>query len=285
MLRLLSFLLCVFLCVLRYGGVLSPGVIVAAGELLCDNNIFRGNVAMPLTVGNMAGNEYFCRMKLTHLLPLAILTLGACSTQSQEEGVSADDTDFDPVTLASSQVSTPDLRHYELVGPVKSSRRVTYYDLLDVDGKLEPDTASANMTEAVAYFDANGGYVTKKDERLRRDEQGRITRWEDRHPNYRTIHPGFLRDTLAYEFPQPHVMRVHGKGLLSVVVTDRFGNIIGQQSHSADPKYDTSATNIYRRYDSHGNWTERLTVWTTSTRGDSIPSIRYSIDRRKIVYY
>ncbi|MCM1337919.1 MAG: hypothetical protein NC187_09585 [Candidatus Amulumruptor caecigallinarius] len=219
------------------------------------------------------------------LLPLLSLLVGACSGGASDTDVTDEDTDFDPVTLASSQVSTADLKHYELVGPVKSSRRVTYYDLMETDGKLEPDTTSSNVLETVAYFDANGGYVTKKDERLRRDEQGRITRWEDRHPNYRTIHPGFLRDTLAYEFPHTNVMRVHGKGLLTVVVTDRFGNIIGQQSHSSDPKYDTSATNIYRRYDSHGNWTERLTVWTTSTRGDSIPTIRYSVDRRKIVYY
>lgn len=214
-----------------------------------------------------------------------LMALAGCSGgAANPESVAADD-DFDPVTLASTQLSTPDLKHYELVGPVKSSRRITYYDLTEVDGELQPDTASTNRMETVAYFDANGGYVTKKDERLRRDVQGRITRWEDRHPNYRTIHPGFLRDTLAYEFPQPGVMRVHGKGLLTVVVTDRFGNIIGQQSHSTDPRYYTSASNIYRRYDSHGNWTERLTVWTTSTRGDSIPTIRYSIDRRKLVYY
>lgn len=213
---------------------------------------------------------------------IAAIVLAACS---HSEDLPEEPEEFDPVTVASTQITTPDLKHYELVGPVKSSRRTTYYDIINEDNVLVVDTAGTNFIESVAYFDELGGYVSKKDERIRRDASGRITRWEDRHPNYSTIHPGFLKDTLAYEFITDDVVKVSGKRMETVVVTDKFGNIIGQQTHSLNPKYDTAATNIYRKYDKFGNWVERLTVWTTQTSGDSLPSVRYSIDHRKIVYY
>lgn len=214
---------------------------------------------------------------------LALTLLCSCSGHQGEEA--PESVEFDALEAAMAQTATPDLRHYELVGPVKSSTRTTYYALQEVDGQLQPDTASTNKVMAVAYFDEAGGYVSKKDERIRRDNQGRITRWEDRHPNYSSIHPGFLKDTLAYTFESDNVMRVTGKKMETVVVTNPLGFILGQHTHSTSPRYDTTASNIYRKYDSHGNWTERLTVWTTRTEGDSIPSVRYSIDRRRIIYY
>lgn len=223
-------------------------------------------------------------MKQYFIIIATTLCIVACGSDNKnDENIISDE--FNPVAIAEDELTTNDLHHYELVGPVKASRKVTYYDVFDNDGVFEPDTSSTNRIETVAYFDEDGGYVAKQDERIKRDEQGRITRWEDRHPNYPSIHPGFLRDSLSYKFISPNVTRVHGKNMLNVIVTDDMGNILSQQIHSVSPKYDSSASNVYRKYDDHGNWTERLTVWTTATKGDSIPSIRYSIDKRKIVYY
>lgn len=225
-------------------------------------------------------------MKYVLVAALSLFITACGSSPAESEVEVTDDEEFDPMTVASRQVTTHDLRHYELVGPVKSCRRTTYFDVVrGEDGELTVDTLGTNFVESTAYFDEIGGYVTKKSERLRRDEQGRIVRWEDRHPNYSSIHPGFLKDTLAYEYIDSNHIRASGLGSVTVVVTDDLGNIVGQQSVSTSPRYNTSASNIYRRYDRHGNWTERLTVWSTQVGDDSVPSMHYSIDRRKLSYY
>ena len=45
-----------------------------------------------------------------------------------------------------------------------------------------------------------------------------------------------------------------------------------------------TANNIYRKFDKNGNWTERLTVWTTRSAGGR-PHVSYSLEQREIEYY
>lgn len=215
-----------------------------------------------------------------------MLVYSCSSSADDSDSDEAEIEEFDYAGIIASQTSTPDLHHYELAGPVKSCRRTTFYDVIrDNDNKLVIDTAGRNIVESTAYFSETGSYIAKEHERIRRDENGRIEHWEDRAPNYPAIHPGYLKDSYDFEHIDANHRKVSSATMVSYVITDEYGRIIGEQIHSNDPKFDTAAHNVYRKYDKRGNWTERLTIWTTHTAGDSLPSTRYSIDRRRIIYY
>lgn len=176
-----------------------------------------------------------------------------------------------------------DLRYYELKGNVKSSKLTTFFGVKADDGSMAVD--SSKMTSSTAYFDKLGGYVAKENERIRRDGQGRIVRWEDRRPNLKSAHPGFLKDTLTYEYVTPNQLVSRGRGAMSVIVFDDDCKIVGQFVHPEFADAEMSAFNVYKEFDRHGNWTERLTVWTTRGSGDKLPDVHYSLDRREIIYY
>ena len=180
--------------------------------------------------------------------------------------------------------TTSDLALFELRDRVKRVTTTTYYNVTPGPDSVAIDTLPANRLTTVVYFDSLGRYVPRRDERLRRDEQGRIIRWEDRRPNLRRLHGGYLKDTLTYRHTSPNVVQTSGMGDYAVTVYDDNHRIVGQYT---DPLVDgehTAVFNIYRDGDQRGNWTERLSVWTTQTPG-ARPHISYSLDRREIIYY
>lgn len=179
-----------------------------------------------------------------------------------------------------------DLSLFELSHRVKRVHSIVYYDVTPPDGadSLRVDTLPGGKVETVIYFDTLGRYVERRDERLRRDEQGRIVRWDDRRPNLRRVHGGFLRDTLAYSHLSPNVVTTSGMGDFAVTVYDDRHRVVGQYTDPLTEGEHTAVFNLYRAEDTYGNWTERLSVWTTQTPG-SRPHISYTLERRDISYY
>ena len=181
------------------------------------------------------------------LMASCLLAYSCSSTTDNSDADESEVEEFDYAGVISSQVTTPDMRHYELAGPVKSCRRTTFYDVArDNDNKLAIDTAGRNIEESTAYFSTEGSYIAKEHERIRRDENGRIEHWEDRAPNYPAIHPGYLKDSYDFEHIDENHHKVSSPTMVSYVITDDYGRIIGEQIHSNDPKFDTSAHNVYR---------------------------------------
>ena len=179
---------------------------------------------------------------------------------------------------------TSDLSLFELRDRVKRVTTNTYYNVtLDADSVII-DSVPANVVTTEVYFDSLGHYVPRRDERLRRDEWGRIVRWEDRRPNLRRVHGGFLKDTLSYRNVSSNVVQSTGMGDYSITVYDDRRRVVGQYTDPLADGEHTAVFNLYRDEDERGNWTERLSVWTTQSTG-SRPHISYSLDRREIVYY
>lgn len=179
---------------------------------------------------------------------------------------------------------TSDLSLFELRDRVKRVTTNTYYNVsLDADSVII-DSVPANVVTTEVYFDSLGHYVPRRDERLRRDEWGRIVRWEDRRPNLRRVHGGFLKDTLSYRHVSSNVVQSTGMGDYSITVYDDRRRVVGQYTDPLADGEHTAVFNLYRNEDERGNWTERLSVWTTQSTG-SRPHISYSLDRREIVYY
>ncbi len=179
---------------------------------------------------------------------------------------------------------TSDLSLFELRDRVKRVTTNTYYNVtLDADSVII-DSVPANVVTTEVYFDSLGHYVPRRDERLRRDEWGRIVRWEDRRPNLRRVHGGFLKDTLSYRHVSSNVVQSTGMGDYSITVYDDRRRVVGQYTDPLADGEHTAVFNLYRDEDERGNWTERLSVWTTQSTG-SRPHISYSLDRREIVYY
>lgn len=179
---------------------------------------------------------------------------------------------------------TSDLSLFELRDRVKRVTTNTYYNVtLDADSVII-DSVPANVVTTEVYFDSLGHYVPRRDERLRRDEWGRIVRWEDRRPNLRRVHGGFLKDTLSYRHVSSNVVQSTGMGDYSITVYDDRRRVVGQYTVPLADGEHTAVFNLYRDEDERGNWTERLSVWTTQSTG-SRPHISYSLDRREIVYY
>lgn len=212
-----------------------------------------------------------------HAVNAAFLALLATATScGGNESATADETAVD-------DPSTPDRAFFELVDDVKEARTLTYWRVTQQGDSLVADTTAATRTERAVYFDKRGNYLAKEHETVKRDSLDRIVRWEDHRPNA-TAHPGFLRDTLAYDFSNINALTVTGMGERATVVRDDRGNIVGQYATPLTQGANISAINVIKATDKHGNWTERLTVWTTHTPGNK-PHVSYTIDRRTIIYY
>lgn len=134
---------------------------------------------------------------------------------------------------------TSDLSLFELRDRVKRVTTNTYYNVtLDADSVII-DSVPANVVTTEVYFDSLGHYVPRRDERLRRDEWGRIVRWEDRRPNLRRVHGGFLKDTLSYRHVSSNVVQSTGMGDYSITVYDDRRRVVGQYT---DPLADGEHT-------------------------------------------
>lgn len=180
---------------------------------------------------------------------------------------------------------TTDLSLLELRGRVKRATKTIYWKATPRDGgEVDVDTVAGEVTQTVVYFDSLGNYVPRRDERIKRDSYGRMVRWEDRRPNLRRQHGGFLKDTLGYEHLSPNVVCSNGMGDYAVTVYDDERRIVGQYTDPVIDGEHTAVFNLYREADRCGNWTERLSVWTTQQPG-ARPHISYTLERREIVYY
>lgn len=221
-------------------------------------------------------------ISLKFLLYIALL----CPVTSFILSCAGENVDDQPSIRSSEEelFETSDLSLFELRDRVKRVTTYTYYNVTPDADSVIIDSLPGSVVTTVAYFDSLGHYVPRRDERLRRDEWGRIVRWEDRRPNLRRVHGGFLKDTLSYRHVSSNVVQTTGMGDYSVTVYDDRHRIVGQYT---DPLVDgehTAVFNLYRDEDIRGNWTERLSVWTTQTTG-SRPHLSYSLDKREIVYY
>lgn len=210
-------------------------------------------------------------------LCLSIVMLSSCSAgdSPHESATEEDGTEI---------FETSDLSLFELRHRVKRVNTTTYYNVVPGPDSVAVDTTAANRIMTTIYFDSLGHYVQRRDERIKRDEWGRIIRWEDRRPNVRRVHPGFLKDTLTYRHDSPNVVRTSGMGDYAVTVYDDNRRVVGQYTDPLADGEHTAVFNLYRAEDRRGNWTERLSVWTTQTPG-ARPHVSYSLDRREIVYY
>lgn len=213
----------------------------------------------------------------------ATAALAACNrvstTDSQADSVEPAD---ESRTLATEDYS--DLKMFELKGPVKECTKRSYYGVKVSGNKLDVDTSSTTTRDTQMYFDKIGNYVVSDYEKIERDDKGRIVHWRDTRPNNIGTHPGMLLDSLRYTHLNNNVLQSKGMGEFAITVYDNEGRIVGQYS---DPEVDgtqMAAFNVYRTFDEHGNWTERMTVWTTQSAG-SRPHVSYTLDRRTITYY
>ncbi|MCM1522617.1 MAG: hypothetical protein NC039_08205 [Muribaculaceae bacterium] len=219
-------------------------------------------------------------MKYPGFLPIVAASLLAASCSgSGIIGADTDDRGEEAGIFETTDLSLLELRHR-----VKRVVKTTYWKATPGVDSVVVDTTAANVTVTVCYFDSLGNYVARRDERIRRDEYGRIIRWEDRRPNLNRQHGGFLKDTLSYEHLSPNVVRTNGMGDFAVTVYDDERRIVGQYTDPVIDGEHTAVFNIYRDEDSRGNWTERLSVWTTQ-QPDVRPHISYTLEKREIVYY
>ncbi|MCM1162762.1 MAG: hypothetical protein NC339_00680 [Muribaculaceae bacterium] len=212
------------------------------------------------------------------LLLSVMLAAAACTDSAISDQASAQ-TEGEAEIFESTDLSLMELRHR-----VKRVTTTTYWRATPGPDSVAVDTTASNVTVTVAYFDSLGNYVARRDERIRRDEYGRMVRWEDRRPNLNRQHGGFLKDTLSYEHLSPNVVMSNGMGDFAVTVYDDSRRIVGQYTDPAVDGEHTAVFNIYRSSDQLDNWTERLSVWTTQQPG-SRPHISYTLQRRDIVYY
>ncbi|MBP3303578.1 MAG: hypothetical protein J6L68_01855 [Muribaculaceae bacterium] len=179
---------------------------------------------------------------------------------------------------------TTDLSLFELRHRVKSVHSSVFYNVVPGVDSVAVDTAAQNVVRTVVYFDSLGNYVPRRDERIKRDEYGRIVRWEDRRPNLRRVHGGFLKDTLTYRHISPNVVQSAGMGDYAITVYDDNRRVVGQYTDPIAAGEQSAVFNLYRSEDEKGNWTERLSVWTTQAPG-SRPHVSYTLTRRDIKYY
>lgn len=230
-------------------------------------------------------------MKAKYFTTFITVTLCIAATSCHKEIASFYDSDTPhevnqaEMAGAAKQQDYSDLRMFELKGPVKECIKETFYsvELLENDSYKVDSTASKRHT-ATLYFDKLGNYVPSASEKVDRDEKGRIVYWRDKRPNAKGVDPGMLRDTLRYTHVNGNVLQSKGMGEFAVTVYDADNRIVGQYS---DPDVDgtqMAAFNIYREFDNRGNWTKRVTVWTTQSAGGR-PHVSYTLDNRTITYY
>lgn len=209
---------------------------------------------------------------INYIAIIAAMVLTACSHAAGDDDAAEE---FNP--------STPDRAFFELKDDVKQADMITYWRVTPQGDSLHIDTTAVTRSVRAVYFDKRGNYVAKQNEVVRRDSLDRIVRWEDHRPNS-GAHPGFMRDTLAYDYDNINALTVTGMGERATVVRDDDGNIVGQYATPLGQGATISAINVIKATDERGNWTERLTVWTTHAPG-SRPHVSYTIDRRTIQYY
>lgn len=218
-------------------------------------------------------------LNFMHILPAALLlgVITACSGSGENADSTGHETD--------ESFETSDLALFELNGRVRNVTATTYYNVTPAGDSVRVDTAVSSVSKTVIYFDSLGNYVPRRDERIKRDSLGRMTRWEDHRPNLRRIHGGFLKDTLTYRYDSPNVMCSSGMGEYAITVYDNSHRVVGQYTDPlGDVGEQAAVFNIYRQEDKRGNWTERLSVWTTQAP-DERPHVSYTLTRRDIVYY
>lgn len=177
-----------------------------------------------------------------------------------------------------------DLSLYELKGSPREVTKTTYFDVVRQNDSYQIGDSTKTQMSAIR-FSEDGKYLPKKDEKVRRDSEGRITYWENNHPVAAKVPIGFSKDTLGFKYIDQNHMVSDGMGQYAVVVYDDDHKIIGQTTVSRLNHITTSAHNIYKRFDKNGNWTERLTIWSTQGVSDPLPKVHYTIDKRTITYY
>lgn len=222
-------------------------------------------------------------LSLGAITACAIIAMQSCSSESSDIDTVVSD---QPQANMSEKLmpDSPDLRLFELQGNVRQCVRTAFYDVKIVNDNPVVDTTKVKPRITDLYFDKLGNYVTSSSELVKRDESGRITYWRDNRPNTSGLHPGYLRDTLNYKYINHNLLQSSGMGEYAVTVYDNRSRVVGQYSEPAVDGAVTSAFNVYLNEDEQGNWTERLTVWTTkSPKGR--PHVSYTLERRKITYY
>ena len=215
------------------------------------------------------------------LLCLVMPVMSGCDvieSASPEVFGDGEDTDGDEL------FETTDLSLFELRHRVKSVHTTVYYNVVPGGDSVAVDTTAQNVVKTVVYFDSLGNYVPRRDERIKRDEYGRIVRWEDRRPNLRRVHGGFLKDTLTYRHISPNVVQSAGMGDYAITLYDDNRRVVGQYTDPIAAGEQSAVFNLYRSEDERGNWTERLSVWTTQAPG-SRPHVSYTLTRRDIKYH
>ena len=220
-------------------------------------------------------------LRLFCLLCLVMQVMSGCDvieSASPEVFGDGEDTDGDEL------FETTDLSLFELRHRVKSVHTTVYYNVVPGGDSVAVDTTAQNVVKTVVYFDSLGNYVPRRDERIKRDEYGRIVRWEDRRPNLRRVHGGFLKDTLTYRHISPNVVQSAGMGDYAITVYDDNRRVVGQYTDPIAAGEQSAVFNLYRSEDERGNWTERLSVWTTQAPG-SRPHVSYTLTRRDIKYH
>lgn len=220
-------------------------------------------------------------LRLFCLLCLVMPVMSGCDvieSASPEVFGDGEDTDGDEL------FETTDLSLFELRHRVKSVHTTVYYNVVPGGDSVAVDTMAQNVVKTVVYFDSLGNYVPRRDERIKRDEYGRIVRWEDRRPNLRRVHGGFLKDTLTYRHISPNVVQSAGMGDYAITVYDDNRRVVGQYTDPIAAGEQSAVFNLYRSEDERGNWTERLSVWTTQAPG-SRPHVSYTLTRRDIKYH
>ena len=223
----------------------------------------------------------------SRLLPSIAAVMAVVTIACGSPATPADDIGDTPQEVIDSLVEcSADLRLYELKGHVKDCTRKSFFNVVTTaDGSFTVDSTGRDTLVATAHFDIRGTYLPKKHERVRRDSAGRIVRWEDRRANVDNIPGGFLKDTIEYRYIDDNHLISDGMGQYAVIVYDNDRKVVGQYTVPRFNRVNTSAFNVYKAFDENGNWTERLTIWSTQGVNDSLPHVSYSIDRRIITYY
>lgn len=214
------------------------------------------------------------------LLAAAAMSMFSCGGGSDEssETVGAADT-------GEAGPAVNDLALYELNGDVKKVVKTTYYDVDLINEEYKIDSLGENVIESTIYFDEDGRLKPRKDEVVKRDAKGRIVYWEDHRPNAKGQAVGYLKDTLSYKYVNGNHMINDGMGNYSVIVFDDDNKVVGQYMVPRQNYSQSCAFNVYKKFDKQGNWTERVTIWSTQGKDAPRPSLKYSIDRRDITYY